>query len=118
MNRRARILIVDDVEDNVFTLERHVRRFAEAETAAASNGRLALDQLRAGSFDLVLLDMQMPEMDGLAVLEQMKADMALRDVPVIMVSAVYRSPSTPTFCGLALRRRWSAGASAARKQTS
>jgi adenylate cyclase len=88
MNRRAQILIVDDVEDNVFTLERHVRRFAEVDTAAASNGRLALDQLRAGSFDLVLLDMQMPEMDGLAVLEQMKADMALRDVPVIMVSAL------------------------------
>ena len=39
-------------------------------------------------FDLVLLDVQMPEMDGVAVLDQMKSDMSLREVPVIMVSAV------------------------------
>jgi adenylate cyclase len=83
-----RILIVDDVDDNVFTLERRLRRFVEAEIASASNGRAALDQLQAGPFDLVLLDMQMPEMDGMAVLEQMKADMGLREIPVIMVSAV------------------------------
>ncbi len=44
--------------------------------------------MRAERFDLVLLDVQMPEMDGMAVLEAMKADMSLRDIPVIMVSAV------------------------------
>jgi len=83
-----RILIVDDVDDNVFTLERRLRRFVEAEIASASNGRAALNQLQATPFDLVLLDMQMPEMDGMAVLEQMKADMGLREIPVIMVSAI------------------------------
>ena len=86
--RKARILIVDDVDDNVFTLDRRLKQFAKSENVAASNGRAALEQLRAGPFDLVLLDLQMPEMDGIAVLEQMKADMSLRDIPVIMVSAV------------------------------
>jgi len=83
-----RILIVDDVDDNVFTLERRLRQFAKAATASAANGRLALERLRAEPFDLVLLDVQMPEMDGMAVLEQLRADMALRHIPVIMVSAV------------------------------
>lgn len=86
--RRPRILVVDDVDDNVFTLERRLKQFANSETASARNGRLALEALRTSAFDLVLLDVQMPEMDGMAVLEQMKADMALRDVPVIMVSAL------------------------------
>jgi CheY-like chemotaxis protein len=49
---------------------------------------VALEKLRAQTFDLVLIDIQMPELDGLAVLDQMKSDMALRDVPVVMVSAV------------------------------
>ncbi len=44
--------------------------------------------LRAGPFDLVFLDLEMPEMDGQAVLERMKADPALREVPVVVVSAV------------------------------
>ena len=88
VSQGPRILIVDDVDDNVFTLERRLRRFVEADISSASNGRAALDQLHANACDLVLLDMQMPEMDGMAVLEHMKADMELRDIPVIMVSAV------------------------------
>ena len=86
--RRPRILIVDDIDDNVFTLERRLKQFANSENVSARNGKLALEALRGGAFDLVLLDVQMPEMDGTAVLEQMKADMALRHVPVIMVSAL------------------------------
>jgi len=86
--RRPRILIVDDIDDNVFTLERRLKQFVNSENVSARNGRLAMEALRAGPFDLVLLDVQMPEMDGTAVLEQMKGDMALRDVPVIMVSAL------------------------------
>jgi adenylate cyclase len=86
---QPRILIVDDIEDNVYTLTRRLRQqFANAETVAAANGKAALGQLRGSPFDLVLLDVQMPEMDGMTVLEQMKADMALRHVPVIMISAM------------------------------
>ena len=87
-NARPRILVVDDIEDNVFTLDRRLKRFVEAEIASAANGRAALDALHAAPFDLVLLDVQMPEMDGMTALEQMKSDMALRAIPVIMVSAV------------------------------
>ena len=86
--RRARILVVDDNDDNVFTLQRRLKQFTDAELVAAGDGRVALERLREGPFDLVLLDVQMPEMDGMATLEQAKADMALRDIPVIMVSAV------------------------------
>ena len=85
---RPRILVVDDVEDNVFTLERRLKQFLEPEITTAANGREALEKLRAAPFDLVLLDVQMPVMDGVAVLDQMKSDMSMREVPVIMVSAV------------------------------
>jgi class 3 adenylate cyclase len=53
----------------------------------AENGQRALEALRAGSFDLMLLDIQMPELNGYEVLERMKADPALRDIPVIVLSA-------------------------------
>ena len=56
--------------------------------ASAENGRVALDMLRRGGFDLVLLDMEMPEMDGFAVLEQMIGDLHLRDLPVIVTSSL------------------------------
>jgi class 3 adenylate cyclase len=85
---RPRILIVDDVDDNVFALRRRLEQFVDAETVAAANGRAALEALQAQPFDLVLLDIQMPEVDGFAVLAQMKSDMALREIPVIMVSAM------------------------------
>lgn len=86
--RRDRILVVDDNDDNVFTLQRRLKQFTDAELVSASNGRAALEHLREAPFDLVLLDVQMPELDGMATLEQAKMDMALRDIPVIMVSAV------------------------------
>src|SRR5262249_23191796 len=54
----------------------------------AENGRVALDMLRTQPFDLVLLDIEMPEMDGFQVLEQIVADPHLRDVGVIVTSAV------------------------------
>src|SRR5689334_1553343 len=54
----------------------------------AENGRLGLERLRAEPFDLMLLDIEMPEMDGFDVLEAMKADDSLADVRVIVTSAV------------------------------
>src|SRR6202795_243833 len=56
--------------------------------ALAENGRVGLEMLRRESFDLLLLDIEMPEMDGFAVLEQLKADLQLRDLPVIVTSSV------------------------------
>lgn len=83
----ARILIADDLEDNRAVLERRLRRQGHS-VESAEGGRAALAWLARERFDLVLLDVMMPDLDGLAVLEQMKADAATRDIPVIMISAL------------------------------
>ncbi len=83
----ARILVVDDVEENCAVLERRLRRQGyDVETAV--NGRDALDRLARDRFDLVLLDVMMPEMDGYEVLERLKASPEWRNIPVIMISAL------------------------------
>jgi len=84
----ARLLVVDDNEDNRYTLTRRLKREGYSQLLFATNGREALDLLRANPIDLVLLDIMMPEMNGYEVLERMKADARLRDVPVVMISAV------------------------------
>ena len=88
MSEPARILVVDDNEDNRYTLTRRLRREGYEEVAVASNGREALDLIAREPFDLILLDIMMPEMNGYQVLERLKADEVLRHVPVIMISAI------------------------------
>jgi DNA-binding response OmpR family regulator len=56
--------------------------------AAAENGRIALEMLHGERFDLVLLDMEMPEMNGFEMLERMVGDLQLRDLPVIVTSSL------------------------------
>ncbi len=82
----ARILVVDDEPNNVDVLTRRLQR-AGYDTAFAENGQAALDALAADSFDAVLLDYMMPGMDGMEVLQQIRADSALDDMPVLMVTA-------------------------------
>lgn len=82
------LLVVDDNEDNRYTLLQRLKRQGYSRLATAVDGRQALDMLRAQPFDLVLLDVTMPEMNGYEVLEQLKADARLRHIPVIMISAV------------------------------
>jgi adenylate cyclase len=57
-------------------------------TAVAENGRRGLEMIKAEPFDLVLLDVMMPEMNGYQVLEQLKSDPILRNIPVIVLSAL------------------------------
>ena len=83
----ARLLIVDDNKVNRLLLSRSVQMQGH-HAALAENGRVALEMLRREPFDLLLLDIEMPEMDGFAVLEQLKADPQLRDMPVIVTSSV------------------------------
>ena len=80
------ILIVDDDEGNRTMLSRRLQRLG-FQTTAAENGRSALEQLKCARFDLMLLDIQMPELNGYQVLECLKADSAFRDIPVIILSA-------------------------------
>ena len=86
-NDQARVLVVDDVEDNRVLLERRLKRQGHA-VESAENGRVALEMVRDGSFDLILLDVMMPEMDGYEVLERLKRAQDTRHIPVIMISAL------------------------------
>jgi serine phosphatase RsbU (regulator of sigma subunit) len=81
------LLVVDDNRVNRMLLVRHLEEQGHCVTTA-TNGREALDILRTRHIDLVLLDIEMPEMNGYQVLAAMKRDMQLRYVPVIMVTAV------------------------------
>jgi two-component system NtrC family sensor kinase len=83
---RARLLVADDSDRNREVLCRQLERQGYSVTAVA-NGRDALRLLGERSFDLVLLDVLMPEVDGFAALESIKADRNLHEIPVIMISA-------------------------------
>ena len=63
-------------------------------SSEAANGREALAKLKEGNFDLVLLDILMPDLDGFQTLEFMKADPRLRHIPVIMLTALDDVEST------------------------
>jgi DNA-binding response OmpR family regulator/tRNA A-37 threonylcarbamoyl transferase component Bud32 len=85
-NDQGHILVVDDHKTNRLKISMAVKKLGHT-TATAEDGRQALQMLRAQPFDLVLLDIIMPEMNGYQVLAQMKADSTLRDIPVIVISA-------------------------------
>ncbi len=86
MNKKPLILIVDDEPFNVDYLEQELEDL-NYETITAVNGQDALEKIDSASPDLVLLDIMMPVMDGYAVLEKVKADPAMRNIPIIVISA-------------------------------
>lgn len=81
------ILVVDDDSTNRTLLSTNLEEEGYS-VEMAEDGLQALEILRARPFDVVLLDLLMPKMDGFQVLERMKADSALRHIPVIVISAV------------------------------
>ena len=83
----ARLLVVDDNKVNRLLLTRSLELQGHS-VASAENGRIALEMLRRENFDCLLLDMEMPEMDGFQVLEVLVADLQLRDLPVIVTSSL------------------------------
>ena len=85
--RGARLLVTDDNKVNRLLLTRSLELQGHR-VASAENGRVALEMLRTEAFDLMLLDMEMPELDGFQVLEQMVGDAKLRDLPVIVTSSL------------------------------
>jgi two-component system cell cycle response regulator DivK len=86
----ARILIAEDNEANLALVE-YLLRAAGHETVAATDGVEALRLVQKTRLDLVICDLQMPQLDGYAVLSQLRDDPALRDVPVIALTAYSRS---------------------------
>lgn len=85
--KASRILVVDDNRVNRLLLGRVLEQLGHAVTFA-EHGRQALERLRERRIELVLLDIEMPELNGYQVLEALVADPQLRDIPVVMMSAV------------------------------
>jgi sigma-B regulation protein RsbU (phosphoserine phosphatase) len=83
-----RLLIVDDNEDNRYTLSLLLELDGYQSTNMAVDGREALEKLGTEDFDLVLLDVMMPEVNGYQVLEHLKAEGRLGNPPVLMISAL------------------------------
>ena len=87
MSEVGRILVVDDNESNRDLLQRRLVHEGHTVVAAESGGK-ALDILTRETFDLILLDLMMPDMNGIEILERLKSDERLYGIPVIMISGL------------------------------
>ncbi len=92
LKERANILVIDDDPENRELLCRHLTRQGHS-VKSVENGLAAFELLDSDIFDLILLDIRMPEMDGFEVLKRLKASETLHEVPVIVVSALYETES-------------------------
>jgi DNA-binding response OmpR family regulator len=81
-----RILVVDD-DENILNLERTILEQKGFHVTPAAGGAEALKLLGSEDFDLVLLDVMMPEIDGFTVCRKIKEDARLKDIPVIFLTA-------------------------------
>jgi threonine synthase len=86
-DRFPRILIVDDTEDARRLIRRILQSQGNYAISEAANGRQAIELARREIPDLIILDLMMPEMDGFAVLDALKADPSTAPLPVIVVTA-------------------------------
>ena len=85
---RARVLVVDDEPDLVDTIQCRLE-YSKCEVLTASNGKEGLEKTANEKPDLILLDTNMPIMSGTEMLERLKKDPDLKNIPVIMVTALY-----------------------------
>lgn len=81
------ILIVDDNQENIFSL-RTLLEIHKFDVDAASSGEEALKKVLTNSYSLIILDVQMPDMDGFEVAEAISGYSKSRDIPIIFLSAV------------------------------
>ena len=85
--RQKKILVVDDDEMNLNIARMILERKLPCKVLTVDNGIAALDMLRAEQVSLVLLDIMMPEFDGMETLAEIRADERIKDVPVMMLTA-------------------------------
>ena len=86
MNKKeAKILIVDDIEDNRYTLERSLKRDGFENISLAECGKEALDLANKSKFDLILLDLMMPIMNGFEFLSEIK-DTKIKSIPILVLT--------------------------------
>ncbi|MGD8743612.1 MAG: response regulator [Granulosicoccaceae bacterium] len=95
-NTESTILVVDDVEENTLLISRMLKH-DNYQVQTASNGREACDILKSERIDLVLLDINMPFIDGITVLKQKQENPALAAIPVVMLTAL-DDPDTALEC--------------------
>jgi class 3 adenylate cyclase len=86
-NNTGLLLVVDDNKVNRLLLSRSLEQQGHR-LEMAENGLMALEMMRAKPYDLVLLDIEMPEMNGYQVLEKVTSDLQLRDIPILITSAL------------------------------
>jgi len=86
---RPKILIVDDVPENLFVLQKILKKL-DCEIISASSGNEALTRVLDHGFALIILDVQMPEMDGYEVAEILQSDEKTAEIPIIFVTAIDR----------------------------
>lgn len=85
------ILIVDDTKNNLFALRTLLEASINAEVVEASSGVEALEKVLLYNIDLILLDVQMPEMNGFEVAKFIRNRKRYQDIPIIFLTAVYKS---------------------------
>jgi len=83
---KARLLVVDDNPDDRDMMQRRLSKL-DYEVSVAADGVQALEMIDAESFDLVMLDVTMPDIDGLEVLRRLRTTRSATELPVIMVTA-------------------------------
>ncbi len=88
---KRNILIVDDNENNLFTLSFLLSRLNYCKVFESRNGQEALECVLLNCIDLILLDVQMPEMDGFEVASMLKSNTDTKNIPIIFLSAVFKS---------------------------
>ena len=87
-----RVLAVDDNAHNLFTLRSLIRKHMDVELLEATSGRQALEIARANpDIDLIILDVQMPEMDGFETARMLKLHRKTRDIPIIFLTAAFKT---------------------------
>ncbi len=94
MNRYSgfKLLIVDDHERNLFTLRTLLRQHMDIDILEATSGQEALNTaLREPAIDLIILDVQMPEMDGFQTASMLKIRKKSRDIPIIFLTAAFKT---------------------------
>ena len=88
MSDMKKILIVDDEPDAVEIVEAMLSEIGDFNVISAGNGVSGLEKSRQEKPDLIILDVQMPKMDGFAVFQELKKDDSTRDIAVVMLTGV------------------------------
>ncbi|MBT5471143.1 MAG: response regulator [Nitrospina sp.] len=87
MNFEINILIVEDLLTTRLFLRRTLKKLGYFNVVLAEDGRAALEELKRKSFDLIISDWHMPNMDGLDLFKELTKDPKLRDIPFLLITA-------------------------------